>query len=60
MSARARSIGALLTLALVLALSGSAQAEIPNYPFAETLISGLEPEPKPLRPKLEKPCGVTV
>jgi Divergent InlB B-repeat domain len=60
MSARARSIGALLTLVLVLALSGSAQAEIPNYPFVETLISGLEPEPKPLRPKLEKPCGVTV
>ena len=24
------------------------------------MISGLEPEPKPLRPKLEKPCGVTV
>ena len=36
------------------------QAEIPNHPFVGALISGLEPEPKPLRPRLEKPCGVTV
>jgi Divergent InlB B-repeat domain len=53
-------IGALSTLVLALALSAPAQAEIPNHPFVGALISGLEPEPKPLRPKLEKPCGVTV
>jgi hypothetical protein len=45
---------------IALALSASAQAEVPNHPFVGTLISGLEPEPKPLRPRLEKPCGVTV
>ena len=69
MSARVRStpvglrrllIGALCTLVLALALSASAKAEIPNHPFIGALISGLEPEPKPLRPRLEKPCGVTV
>jgi hypothetical protein len=53
-------IGALSTLVLALALSASAKAEIPNHPFIGALISGLEPEPKPLRPRLEKPCGVTV
>jgi Divergent InlB B-repeat domain len=53
-------IGALSTLVLALALSASAQAEVPNHPFIGALISGLEPEPKPLRPRLEKPCGVTV
>ena len=53
-------IGALCTLVLALALSASAKAEIPNHPFIGALISGLEPEPKPLRPRLEKPCGVTV
>src|SRR3954452_11247442 len=53
-------IAALSTLVLALALGTSAKAEIPNHPFIGALISGLEPEPKPLRPRLEKPCGVTV
>src|ERR1700704_2657412 len=58
--ARRVLVGALSTCVLALALSASAQAEIPNHPFVGALISGLEPEPKPLRPRLEKPCGVTV
>jgi Divergent InlB B-repeat domain len=52
--------GALLAPLLVLALSTSAHAEVPNHPFVKALISGLQPEPKPLRPKLETPCGVAV
>ena len=52
--------GVLSTLVLALALSAPAQAEVPNHPFVGALISGLEPEPKPLRPKLETPCGVAV
>jgi hypothetical protein len=58
--ARGVLIGALTSLVLALALSAPAQAEVANHPFIGALISGLEPEPKPLRPKLEKPCGVTV
>jgi hypothetical protein len=58
--ARRLLVGALSTLVLALGLSATAQAEIPNHPFVGALISGLEPEPKPLRPRLEKPCGVTV
>src|SRR5690349_6882271 len=69
MSARAGSnpvgvcrilIGAFFALVFSLALSAPARAEVPNHPFVGALISGLEPEPKPLRPRLEKPCGVTV
>ncbi len=52
--------GALLAPLLVLALSATAHAEVPNHPFLGALVSGLEPEPKPLRPKLEAPCGVAV
>jgi hypothetical protein len=50
----------LSTLVLALVLSAPARAEVPNHPFVGALISGLEPEPKPLRPRLERPCGVTV
>jgi DNA-binding beta-propeller fold protein YncE len=58
--ARGAIRGALLTALLVLGLSASAHAEVPNHPFLGALISGLQPEPKPLRPKLETPCGVAV
>ena len=58
--ARRVLLGVFLTFVLVLALNTPARAEIPSYPFVGTLIGGLEPEPKPLRPKLEKPCGVAV
>jgi hypothetical protein len=51
---------ALLTPLLALALSVPAQAEVANRPFIESVISGLAPQPKPLRPRLEAPCGVAV
>ena len=69
MSARDRShpkrgrraiLAALVTPLLVLALGSSAHAEVPNHPFIKALISGLQTEPKPLRPNLETPCGVAV
>ncbi len=53
-------LGFLLAPLLVVAMSASARAEVPNHPFIKALISGLQPEPKPLRPKLETPCGVAV
>src|SRR5262245_22495157 len=69
MSARAGSnpvgfrrvlIGSLSTLVLALALGAPAHADVPNHPCVGALLSGLEPEPNPLRPRLEKPCRVTV
>jgi hypothetical protein len=58
--ARRIAVGVFAALMLSLVLSTPAQAEVANHPFINAVISGLEPEPKPLRPKLEKPCGVTV
>lgn len=53
-------LAALVTPLLVLAMSSTAHAEVPNHPFIKALISGLQTEPKPLRPNLETPCGVAV
>ncbi len=53
-------LAALLTPLLALVLSAPASAEVPNHPFIGAVISGLAPQPKPLRPRLEAPCGVAV
>ena len=50
----------LLTPLLALVLSAPAQAEVSNHAFMGAVISGLAPRPKPLRPRLEAPCGVAV
>jgi hypothetical protein len=50
----------LLTPLLALTLSAPAQAEVPNHAFIGPAIGGLAPQPKPLRPRLEAPCGVAV
>jgi hypothetical protein len=56
-----RALGtALPTLLLALVLSVPAQAEVANHAFIGPVISGLAPQPKPLRPRLEAPCGVAV
>ncbi len=61
-----RIAGVLAAFMLALALSSTAQADVPNHPFQKVLLGGLKPRQEPPKagevatPELEDPCGVTI